>query len=238
MVRSGYVETMIYATEVVPMKSKITDFTLIIGNKNYSSWSLRPWIWMKHLAIEFDEIVVPLFKDDTDEKLSAYFSNNKVPILIHNNLEVWDSLAICEYLAELYPQKGLLADKKAHAMMRSLCAEMHSSFSHLRNEMPMNCRRPPSPVILSDACQADIKRIQALWQHASKFSDGQNNYLFGSFSIADAMFAPVVIRLHGYAVNLDDHASRYVELMLNHPAMLEWIAAGSAEREIIESEER
>ena len=220
------------------MSNEMTDFTLIIGNKNYSSWSLRPWIWMKHLGVDFDEIIVLLDNDDTDERLGAYFSNYKVPVLIHKGLEIWDSLAICEYLAELYQQKGLLADTGARAIMRSLCTEMHSSFTHLRNELPMNCRRVPSPVILSDACRADINRIQQLWQHASKFSDGQNGYLFGSFSIADAMFAPVVVRLQGYAVDLDDQARTYVELMLKHPAMLEWIAAGSAEKEVIESEER
>ncbi len=214
------------------------DFTLIIGNKNYSSWSLRPWILMKHLGIDFDEIVVLLNQDETDEKLSAYFSSNKVPVLIHKELQLWDSLAICEYLAELYPQQGLLEGFEARATMRALCAEMHSSFTHLRIELPMNCRRAPSPVNLSDACQSDINRIQELWQHASKFSDGQDDYLFGSFSIADAMFAPVVLRLQGYAVVLDNHATAYVEHMLKHPAIREWVAAGCAEKEIIEHEER
>ena len=216
----------------------MADFTLIIGNKNYSSWSLRVWLWMKHLGIEFDEIVVLLNKVETDETLSAYFSSNKVPVLIHGQLQLWDSLAICEYLAELYPERGLISDIQARATMRAFCAEMHSSFANLRHELPMNCRRKPAPLAVSDACQAEIERIQDLWAHAPGFSDGSGDYLFGSFSMADAMFAPVVFRFHRYAVPVRERTSRYVELMLNHPAMLEWEADANAETDVIESEER
>lgn len=216
----------------------MSEFTLIIGNKNYSSWSLRVWLWMKHLGIEFDEIVVLLNKIETDETLSTYFSSNKVPVLIHRQLQLWDSLAICEYLAELYPERGLIADLQARAIMRAFCAEMHSSFANLRHELPMNCRRAPSPVTMSDACQADIERIQDLWEHAPGFSDGDGDYLFGSFSMADAMFAPVVFRFHRYAVPVRERTSRYAELMLKHPAMLQWVADANAEKDVIESEER
>ena len=215
----------------------MAEFTLVIGNKNYSSWSLRAWLWMKHLGIEFDEIVIPLYSDDTDAQLGAYFSNCKVPVLIHDGLEIWDSLAICEYLAELYPQ-GLLKDTRQRAVMRSLSAEMHSSFVGLRSELPMNCRREPGSLILSDICLADIDRIQALWQHAAEFSDNKGDYLLGSFSIADAMFAPVVLRFHRYNVALTEGSKSYMHTMLNHPAMREWIDAGRAEPEVIESEER
>lgn len=215
----------------------MSEFTLIIGNKNYSSWSLRPWVWMKHLGVDFDEIVVPLYESDTDEKLDKYFSNYKVPVLKHNDFEVWDSLAICEYIDELFPQ-GLFWDPKQRAMMRSLCSEMHSSFTSLRSELPMNCRREPTHLAISDACQTDINRIQDLWQHAAKFSDGKADWLFGSFSIADAMFAPVVLRFHSYDVALNAKASAYVERMLEHPAMLNWIEAGRAESQVIQSEER
>ena len=214
------------------------EFTLIIGNKNYSSWSLRAWLWMKHLNIDFEEIVIPLYSDDTDALLGAYFSNSKVPVLIHDGTEIWDSLAICEYLAELYPQQGLLDDAKQRAVMRSLSAEMHSSFVGLRSELPMNCRREPGSLILSDICLADIDRIQMLWQYSADFSDGKDDYLFGSFSIADAMFAPVVLRFHRYNVVLNERSQSYMDTMLNHPAMLEWIEAGRAESEVIESEER
>ena len=216
----------------------MSDFTLIIGNKNYSSWSLRPWLWMKHLEIDFDEIVVPLYRDDTDARLAPYFSNNKVPVMRHKELEIWDSLAICEYLAELFPQRGQLGQAHQRAVMRALSAEMHSSFITLRNELPMNCRRDPSALLLSNACLADIDRIQNLWQHAKSFSDGKDDWLFGSFSIADAMFAPVVLRFHRYTVPLNDDASTYVDAMLQHPAMIEWVAAGQAESEVIETEER
>lgn len=216
----------------------MNEFTLIIGNKNYSSWSLRVWLWMKHLGIEFDEIVVLLNKVETDETLSAYFSSNKVPVLIHKQLQLWDSLAICEYLAELYPERGLISNIQARATMRAFCAEMHSSFANLRHELPMNCRRAQSPVSVSDECQAEIERIQDLWEHAPGFSDGGGEYLFGSFSMADAMFAPVVFRFHRYAVPIRERTSRYVELMLKHPAMVEWAADAKAEKDVIESEER
>jgi len=215
----------------------MSEFTLIIGNKNYSSWSLRAWLWMKHLGVEFDEIVIPLYSDDTDAQLGAYFSNCKVPVLIHDGLEVWDSLAICEYLAELYPQSSL-NDVRQRAVMRSLSAEMHSSFMGLRSELPMNCRREPGSLILSDVCLAEIDRIQSLWQYAADFSDNKGDYLFGSFSIADAMFAPVVLRFHRYNVKVNKPSLAYVNTMLKHPAMQEWIAAGRAEPEVIASEER
>jgi len=216
----------------------VSEFTLVIGNKNYSSWSLRPWLWMNHMGLEFDEVPVSLYSDSMLDQLNPYFSNAKVPVLLHDGLEVWDSLAILEYLTGLSPQHGLPDDPKARAVARSLCAEMHSSFSALRNELPMNCRRQPSPILLSDACIADIDRIQALWRHANDFSDDGDGWLFGNFSIVDAMFAPVAIRFHRYCVPLQDSAATYVQRLLQHPAMVEWIAAGSAEPTIIEQEER
>lgn len=216
----------------------MAEFTLVIGNKNYSSWSLRPWLWMRHIGLEFDEVPVSLYSELMLDQLSPYFSNSKVPVLLHEGLQIWDSLAILEYLASLPPQQGLPVDIKAQAVARALCAEMHSSFSVLRNELPMNCRRQPSPLLLSDACTADIDRIQALWQHANGFSDGNGHWLFGSFSIVDAMFAPVVVRFHRYSVPLEEFSAAYVERLLQHPAMVEWIDAGSAEPMIIEQEER
>jgi glutathione S-transferase len=216
----------------------VSEFTLVIGNKNYSSWSLRAWLWMRHIGLEFDEVPVSLYSESMAEQLNPYFSNTKVPVLLHDGLEVWDSLAILEYLASLSPQQGLPADTKARAVARALCAEMHSSFSVLRNELPMNCRRSPSPLLLSDACTADINRIQALWLHANGFSDGKGHWLFGSFSIVDAMFAPVAIRFHRYCVPLQEAAAAYVKRLLQHPAMVEWIDAGSVESVIIEQEER
>ncbi len=216
----------------------MSEFTLVIGNKNYSSWSLRAWLWMRHSGLEFDEVPVSLYSELMPGQLNPYFSNNKVPVLLHDGLEVWDSLAILEYLVNLSPEQGLPADIKARAVARALCAEMHSSFVVLRNELPMNCRRQPSPLLLSDACTADVERIQTLWQHANGFSDGNGHWLFGSFSIADAMFAPVVVRFHRYCVPLREPAATYVERLLKHPAMVEWVAAARVEPTIIDQEER
>jgi glutathione S-transferase len=216
----------------------VSDFTLVIGNKNYSSWSLRPWLWMRHIGLEFNEVPVSLYSESMHDQLTPYFSNTKVPVLLHDGLEVWDSLAILEYLVSLSPDQGLPVDTRARAVARALCAEMHSSFAALRNELPMNCRRDPSPLLLSDTCIADIDRIQALWQHANGFSDGRGHWLFGSFGIVDAMFAPVVIRFHRYCVPLQESAAAYVERLLQHPAMVEWVAAGSTEPMVIKHEER
>lgn len=213
----------------------MAEFTLVIGNKNYSSWSLRPWIYMKHLGIEFDEVHVSLYSEMMIEQISPYFSNDKVPVLKHNGLEIWDSLSIIEYVSTLHPVNS---DSKRLAVIRSISAEMHSSFIALRNELPMNCRRKPSELELSEECLNDVVRIQALWQYANQYSDGKGKWLFGSFSMADAMFAPVVIRFSRYKIALDNEASEYVDHALNDPAMKEWIEAGCAETLVISEEER
>ncbi|GBF28805.1 hypothetical protein MnTg03_00366 [bacterium MnTg03] len=216
----------------------MSNFTLVIGNKNYSSWSLRAWLWIRHIGLDFDEVPVSLHNESLSDQLDPYFSDTKVPVLLHDGLEVWDSLAILEYLVSLYPEQGLPEGLKARAVARSLCAEMHSSFIALRNELPMNCRREPSPLLLSDTCIADIDRIQSLWQYAGNYSEGDGNWLFGNFGIADAMFAPVVLRFNRYQVALSKPASDYVDRFLDHPAMIEWVAAGRAETDIIAQEER
>jgi len=216
----------------------VSEFTLVIGNKNYSSWSLRAWLWIRHIGLEFDEVPVALFSESMSDQLNPYFSNTKVPVLLHDGFEVWDSLAILEYLVSLYPEQGLPEGLQARAIARSLCAEMHSSFVSLRDELPMNCRREPSPLLLSDACIADIDRIQSLWQYAGNYSEGDGYWLFGNFGIADAMFAPVVLRFNRYQVPLSQPASDYVDRFLDHPAMIEWVAAGRAETAIIAQEER
>jgi glutathione S-transferase len=216
----------------------MSEFTLVIGNKNYSSWSLRAWIWMRHLGLEFDEIPISLYTSAMQGQLAPYFSNGKVPVLIHDGEEIWDSLAILEYLVSLYPEQGLPKDLKARAVARSLCNEMHSSFMALRNELPMNCGREPAPLAVSEACAADIDRIQTLWQYAANYREGGDDWLFGNFGIVDAMFAPVVLRLDRYQLPLSDPASAYVKRLLDHPAMLEWVAAGRAETAVIAEEER
>jgi glutathione S-transferase len=216
----------------------MAEFTLVIGNKNYSSWSLRPWIYMKHLGIAFDEVHVSLYSDSMIEQTSPYFSNDKVPVLKHNELEVWDSLAIIEYVSAYCRHEMNDDNAKRQAVIRSLCAEMHSSFFAIRNELPMNCRRKPAELVISKDCLNDVVRVQALWQYASQYSDGKGDWLFGSFSMADAMFAPVVLRFSRYKVTLRSMAAEYVDHVLNDPLMMEWIEAGCAEPMVIDVEER
>ena len=216
----------------------MSKLTLVIGNKNYSSWSLRPWLWMKHLDLSFDEKLVRLYVEDMEQNLEPYHSNYKVPVLIDDDLEVWDSLAILEYLSQKFADQCAQFEPEAQAVMRSLCAEMHSSFMALRSEMPMNCRREPAPFSYSDMCRIDIARIEHLWQYAAQYSDGNGPWLFGSFSIADAMYAPVVFRLDRYRVAVSPESRLYMDSMLQHPAMVEWADAGKAEPWVIGEEER
>ena len=216
----------------------MSELTLIIGNKNYSSWSLRPWIWLKQAGVAFRERRVPLFTETMERDLAPYFSNGKVPVLMDGDVSVWDSLSILEYLAERFPQApGWPRDQAARAMARSIAAEMHSSFFDLRNALPMNCRKrfPQYPV--TPGVRADMDRIVSIWERA-KTEHGQSGpWLLGRFCIADAMYAPVVFRLWGYDVPLKGVARDYVKHFLAQPAMREWKAAGEAEREIIDEDE-
>ena len=216
----------------------MTDLTLIIGNKNYSSWSLRPWIFMRHFEIEFEEKRIPLFTETTDEQLKPYFSNLKVPVLLEGDFVVWDSLAILEYLSENYLEsRGWPKDSKARAVARSVSAEMHSSFANLRNALPMNCRKKFPGFELSPEVRRDIERIVQVWRYCRKKYGGGGDWLFGEFSIADAMFAPVVLRFDGYDVPLDDGEASYVQTVLKHPQIIDWINAGKREKEVIEFDE-
>jgi len=216
----------------------MSDYTLIIGNKNYSSWSLRPWIWMKQAGIPFTEKRISLFVDTTRQELEPYFSNFKVPVLKHGELLVWDTLAILEYLAEQHPQSGgWPADTRARALARSVSAEMHSSFTALRGAMPMNCRKHFPDFRYSQAVQADIDRISTLWAHCRSQYGAGGDWLFGEFTITDAMYAPVVMRLHGYDVKVTGVVQQYVDTMLGNPHVQDWIRAGREETEIIEQDE-
>ena len=214
------------------------DLKLVIGNKNYSSWSLRPWIFMKHKCLEFEEERVPLFEAETDSRLARYFSDSKVPVLVDGELVVWDSLAILEYLADKYPEAGgWPGDPEARAVARSVSAEMHSSFGSLRSEMPMNCRRTFSGIKFSEATYRDVERVKALWRHCRQCYGKSGPWLFGDYTIADAMFAPVAIRFSGYEVKLDGEAETYLTNVLQDPNLQEWIGAGKAEKEVIAEDE-
>jgi len=217
----------------------MTKLVYIFGNKNYSSWSLRPWLYLRQNSIEFTEhkIDLDLAKPYTNPSLKPYFSDFKVPLLLDDGFEVWDSLAIMEYLAEKFPTvDSWPAEAKARAVARSISAEMHSSFTALRSALPMNCRKffPAFPI--SDEVHRDINRIQDIWRYCKEFkADG--DWLFGRFSIADAMFAPVVIRFSGYDVKLDKHAASYVKFVLANEHVKSWIAEGKVETAIIPEDE-
>lgn len=216
----------------------MAELTLVIGNKNYSSWSLRPWVFMKQNKMEFKEIRVPLFKDTTRQALEPYHSDYKVPVLKDGNLLVWDTLAILEYVSETYLQdRGWPADNHARARARSVSCEMHSSFINVRSEMPMNCRKTFRNIKLSSAALREVERIKSLWRQCRSEFGEKGEWLFGDYSIADAMFAPVALRFAGYSIPLDGIEKNYVFSVLHQPCIIEWMESGKLEKEIIEEDE-
>lgn len=212
--------------------------TLIIGNKNYSSWSLRPWIFMKTAGIGFEEKRIPLYTDQTLKLLEPYFSNHKVPVLLDGESTIWDSLAILEYLGEKYPDLGgWPKERRARAVARSISAEMHSSFSALRSNLPMNCRKKFPDFKVPAEAQTDIDRIKKIWTFCKEEFGRNGPWLFGSFCIADAMFTPVVLRFDGYGVALDGIEKEYVDTTLANIHLVDWINAAKIETEIIPASE-
>ncbi|MDR6769522.1 glutathione S-transferase family protein [Azospirillum sp. BE72] len=210
----------------------MSDLTLVMGNKAYSSWSLRPWLAMKQAGLAFAETVIPLRQPDTAARIAEHSPSGRVPSLIHAGLTVWDSLAICEYVAELAPEAGLWpADRAARAVARAVSAEMHSGFVPLRTSMPMNLKSDRKGQGMTDATAADIARIEALWADVrSRFGTPAGGpFLFGAFTIADAMFAPVVTRLETYGVAVSPESRAYMDAVLALPAMREWMAAAKEE---------
>lgn len=205
--------------------------TLIIGNKNYSSWSLRPWIAMKVAGIDFDEQVVPLYEPGSREKVLKHSPTGKVPCLLDGEVTVWESLAILDYLADKHPDKHLWPpDPKARAQARAIAAEMHAGFGALRRHCPMNVRRDPRKVReLTPEVQQDVSRIEAIWTDCrARF--GQNGpFLFGAFGNADAMYAPVVSRFASYAISVGKTARAYMDAVMALPAWKDWEKAGRAE---------
>ena len=214
------------------------DLELTIGNKNYSSWSLRAWLFMRHAQVDFVERRLALNTQEFGREIAKYSPSRRVPSLRHGALVVWDSLAICEYVAEAFaPQWGWPEQRDARAVARAVSAEMHSSFAALRATMPMNCRRRVVGFVPNEAASHDIARVCAIWADClARFSD-ERGWLFGDFCIADAMFAPVAIRFYGYCTELAPQQAAYVDRVLSHPHVVEWIAAGTAEDEIIDSVE-
>ncbi|WP_215407591.1 glutathione S-transferase family protein [Janthinobacterium sp. JC611] len=205
--------------------------TLIIGNKNYSSWSMRPWVAMTAFGIPFQEVRVLLDQSDTASKIAEYSACGRVPVLLAGEITIWDSLAICEYLAEQFPDKHMWPqDVAARAMARCVCAEMHSGFTGLRTDMSMNIKATLPGRGRTAAAQADIGRISEIWEEClSRF--GHHQFLFGDFSIADAYFAPVVMRFRTYGVRLAPALNAYCERVQAHPAVARWITEALAETE-------
>ena len=212
--------------------------TLIIGNKNDSSWSLRPWLLLSEAGIDFEEIRVPLDTPEFAATIAKYSPAKRVPVLVLDGHSVWDSLAIAETVAERWPDKYLWpddADARAHA--RSISAEMHSGFLALREAMPMNCRAMGRKVALPDELTADIDRIFEIWSDCQRKYSAQGEWLFGRFSVADAMFAPVVLRFRTYGINLPASAAAYPARLLESHALQNWLAAAESEIEVIDGDE-
>jgi len=213
------------------------ELILVIGNKNYSSWSMRPWVTLTAFEIPFKEIRICLDQPDTATRIAEYSLAGRVPILIDRDLTVWDSLAICEYLAEQYKEQNLWPhDPAARASARSICAEMHSSFSALRSSMSMDIRASRPGEGRTMQAQADIGRISEIWEECLS-NYGAHQFLFGEFSIADAFYAPVVMRFQTYGVFLAPALQAYMERVIAHPAVARWIDEAKAEPEILPDHE-
>jgi glutathione S-transferase len=209
---------------------------LIIGNKNYSSWSFRPWIVMKATGIAFEETVISLEAKDFKARILAMSEAGKVPVLLDGDVRVWESLAILEYLAEKFPAAKLWPDNAAaRAQARAVASEMHAGFAPLRRQLPMNMWRPVKARVLDAEAKANVARIDEIFSECLKKSGGP--FLFGSFGAADAMFAPVVSRFHTYAVDVSAAARGYMNAVMALPAWNEWRVAALREPWVLEHDE-
>ncbi len=203
---------------------------IVLGNKNFSSWSLRPWLVLERAGLPFEEQVIPLDQPTTAADIARYSPSGRVPALVDGDISVWDSLAICEYLADKYPEKQLWPrDRAARAIARAVSAEMHSGFTALRTDCPMKFKETFAPQPLSKEVQADVARIVAIWDECRRRFGKEGPFLFSAFSIADAMFAPVVSRFHTYGVRPAGAAGAWADMMWASPAMQKWGAAARAE---------
>jgi glutathione S-transferase len=217
----------------------MAELTMYLGNKNYSSWSLRPWLALKRTTVAFDEVVIPLYEPGSRQTILKFSPSGRVPALHHGDNIIWESLAICEYLAEAFPTFDLWPkDAATRAVARAVSTEMHGGFVALRQQLPMNIRSTfPGREITADA-QADINRIMSIWRDCrTRFGQGNGDFLFGHFTIADAMFAPIVTRFRTYRIELEREAEAYCDAIQAMPAMQEWTVAARNEPMIIEAYE-
>ncbi len=211
---------------------------LIIGNKNYSSWSFRPWFAMKAAGIAFEETVISLEASDFKARVTALSPAGRVPVLIDGAVLVWELLAILEYLAEKFPAARLWpTDAGARAHGRAISSEMHAGFVPLRRHLPMNMWRPVKPRLLDDSVKTDVARIDAIWTACRAKFGGDGAFLFGRFGAADAMYAPVVSRFHTYAVEISDTARAYMRAVMALPAYTEWRDAARRESWVLPHDE-
>ena len=216
----------------------MSDMTLIIGNKNYSSWSLRPWLALREAGLEFKEVLIALDEPGFKAEILKHSPSGRVPALVHGDLTVWDSLAICEYVAEQAPGALLWPkDPGARALARTVSAEMHSGFEALRTHMPLNVRSRFTGKGREAGVQEDINRIRAIWRLCREQHGKGGPFLFGGFTIADAMYAPVVSRFRTFEVELGHVEQTYCDAIWSLDAMKEWETAAENEPMVIESAE-
>lgn len=212
---------------------------LFIGNKNYSTWSLRSWFLMREAGIDFDEHRILLDVETTADAISSVSPGGTLPVLKLDDVTVWDSMAIAETVAERWPDKKLWPENPdVRAFARSICAEMHSGFAVLREHMPMNCRAMGREVPLPDALTDQIDRVIEIWSQCHNNYSGDSGWLFGNFSVADSMFAPVVLRFRTYGIKVPESAGFYPHRVLESEAMQDWLAAAECEVEVIDREEK
>ncbi len=215
-----------------------SELTLVIGNKTYSSWSLRPWLLLKHAGLDFNELRIPFHSDQWKREIHRHSPSGKVPVLKDGDLSVWDTMSICEYINERFTGgRCWPREADARAVARSVSAEMHSGFANLRRSLPMNCRRRFPGFPIPDDAAIDIARTLEIWRICRRTYGSSGAWLFGEFSIADAMFAPVALRFHGYDVRLSGAEAEYVESVLRDGAVREWIQAAGEETEVVPEEE-
>ena len=210
-------------------------YHLIIGNKNYSSWSLRPWLLLKVKGLEFKETKISLYTEGSKAELLKFSATGKVPVFEHAGNIVWDSLAICEYIADVFPNANCWPENlEERSLARSISNEMHSGFLSIRNTLHMNCRLAIVLDKISAEVQSDIDRICEIWRLCRGKYSTSGEFLFGDFTIADAMYAPIVLRFQSYGIKVGNIEREYMDKILSIPALKNWVSAGISETELIE----
>lgn len=211
--------------------------TLVMGTRNYSSWSLRPWLLARHLSIPIEERVLHFGSDEFKAEIDRLSPTRKVPVLLHGDLRIWESLAICEYLSELADGRGWPADRALRAEARSIASEMHAGFPALRSQCPMNARAVGRHVPHTESLLADVARMTAIWTRCREACAEAGPWLFGDYSAADAMYGPVVLRVHTYGLPVSGLAASYHRHCLADPHLQEWIRLATAEGVVVEEDE-